>query len=179
MSRRRLLQWGAVGALSAALPGRGSAAVREFRATEKSLSFYNTHTGEDLDVVYWSRGIYRKQALADIDHILRDHRTGEIKAIDPRLLDLVYVLGQRLYTCGPFHVISGYRSPRTNALLHSRSRGVAGKSLHIQGKAVDIRLPGCKLSFLHRAAMDLKAGGVGYYPGPDFVHVDVGRVRYW
>lgn len=179
IGRRRFLQWGAVGLLSAAMPGRGFAAVREFRTPERALSFFNTHTREELEVAYWSRGKYRKQALADISHILRDHRTGEIKAIDARLLDLVYALGERLGARGPFHVISGYRSPRTNALLKARGRGVASKSLHLQGQAVDIRLPGCKLSVLHRAAVELKGGGVGSYPGPDFVHIDVGPVRYW
>ena len=119
------------------------------------------------------------QALADIDHILRDHRTGEVKAIDTRLLDLAHAVGESLRDHGPFHVISGYRSPKTNALLRAGGNGVAGKSLHLQGKALDIRLPGTDLPVLHRAAVDLKGGGVGYYPGPNFVHIDVGRVRYW
>jgi uncharacterized protein YcbK (DUF882 family) len=179
IARRRFIQWGAAGLLSAVIPGRGLAAVREFRAQEKSLSFFNTHTNEELEVVYWSRGRYRKQALAQIDRILRDHRTGEIRAIDTQLLDLVHALAATLHERGPFHVISGYRSPKTNALLRAEGRGVARNSLHLDGKALDIRLPGCKLSVLRRAAMDLEAGGVGYYPGPNFVHVDVGRVRYW
>jgi len=179
ITRRRFLQWGAAGLLSAAIPERGFAGVREFWSPEKSLSFYNTHTGEELEVVYWSRGRYRKQALADIDNILRDHRSGEIKAIDTRLLDLAYALGKRLGNRGPFHIISGYRSPKTNALLRAGGHGVASKSLHLQGKALDIRIPGTDLPVLHRAAIDLKGGGVGYYPGPNFVHIDVGRVRYW
>jgi uncharacterized protein YcbK (DUF882 family) len=179
MTRRRVLQWGAVGLFSAAIPGRGFAGVREFWSPERSLSFYNTHTGEGLEVVYWSRGKYRKQALADIDHILRDHRTDEVKAIDIRLLDLAHALGERLGDQGPFHIISGYRSPKTNALLRAGGNGVASKSLHLQGKALDIRLPNTGLPALHRAAVDLKGGGVGYYPGPNFVHIDVGQVRYW
>jgi len=179
ITRRRFLQWGAVGLFSAAIPGRAFAGGRGFWSPEKSLSFYNTHTGEALEVVYWSRGNYRKQALADIDHILRDHRTGEVKPIDTRLLDLAHALGESLRDHGPFHVISGYRSPKTNALLRAGGNGVAGKSLHLQGKALDIRLPGTDLPVLHCAAVDLKGGGVGYYPGPNFVHIDVGRVRYW
>jgi uncharacterized protein YcbK (DUF882 family) len=179
IGRRRFLQWGAAGLLSAAVPGRGFAAVRELWTPERSLAFYNTHTGEELELVYWSRGRYRKQSLAAIDHVLRDHRTDETKAIDPRLLDLVHALGEKLDARRPFHVISGYRSPKTNALLRAKGNGVASNSLHLQGRAVDIRLPGCKLSLLHRAAMELKGGGVGYYPGPNFVHIDVGRVRYW
>jgi uncharacterized protein YcbK (DUF882 family) len=179
ISRRRFLRWGAVGLLSAGIPGRGFAAVREFWSPEKTLSFYNTHTGEELEVVYWSRGKYRKQALADIDQILRDHRTGEVKTIDARLLDLVHALGESLGARGPVHVISGYRSPKTNALLRAGGHGVASKSLHLEGKALDLRVPGLDLRDLHRAAVALKGGGVGYYPGPNFIHIDVGRVRYW
>ena len=179
IDRRRVLQWGALGLASALLPVRGFAATRASSITERALSFHNIHTGEDLDVVYWVRGQYRDRALAKINHILRDHRTGEVKAIDPRLLDLVHALGQALHARGPFHVISGYRSPKTNAFLRATGHGVAAKSLHLQGKAVDVRLPGCALPVLHRAAVALKGGGVGYYPGPNFIHVDVGRVRYW
>ena len=179
ISRRRFLQWGAVGLMSAAIPDSALAGLREFWSPERSLSFYNTHTGEELEVVYWSRGRYRKQGLAEIDRVLRDHRTGEVKAIDTRLLDLTHALGERLGNRGPFHVISGYRSPRTNTLLRAGSKGVASRSLHLQGKALDIRIPGTDLPVLHRAAVALKGGGVGYYPGPEFVHIDVGRVRYW
>jgi uncharacterized protein YcbK (DUF882 family) len=115
----------------------------------------------------------------DINHILRDHRTGEIKPIDPDLLDLLHALRTRLGTQRPFHVISGYRSPCTNEQLRSRSRGVARKSMHLFGKAVDIRIPGHDLADLRQAALAEQAGGVGYYPRPGFVHVDVGRVRFW
>jgi uncharacterized protein YcbK (DUF882 family) len=179
ISRRRVLRWGAAGLLSAAIPGKGFAASRRFCPPKRSLSFYNTHTGEELEVAYWSHGRYRKRALADIDRILRDHRTGDVKAIDIRLLDLVHALGQALDARGPFHVISGYRSPKTNALLRTKGNGVASRSLHLQGKAVDIRLPGCDLAVLRRAAQELRGGGVGYYPEPDFLHIDVGRLRYW
>ena len=179
ITRRRVLQWGIVGLFSAAVPGRGFAEGRKFCLPERSLSFYNTHTEEELEVVYWARGKYRKQALAEINHILRDHRTGEVKAIDTRLLDLAHDLGKRLGNRGPLHIISGYRSPKTNALLRAGGHGVASKSLHLKGKALDIRMPDTDLPVLHRAAVDLKGGGVGYYPGPNFVHIDVGRVRYW
>lgn len=179
IGRRRFLRWGALGLLSAAVPVQGFAAVREWITPERRLSFFNTHTGEELEAVYWSRGKYRKEALARINRLLRDHRTGEIKTIDTRLLELVHALAQALDARGPFHVISGYRSPKTNALLCAGGHGVARKSLHIEGRAVDIRLPGSRLADVRRAAVDLKGGGVGYYPGPDFVHIDVGRVRYW
>ena len=179
ISRRKFLQWGAMGALSATVPVRGFAAVRDSLTPERALDLHNTHTDEDLRVVYWADGRYLPGALADIDHILRDHRAGEINPIDTRLLDLMVALGANLENRGPFHVISGYRSPKTNARLRTRGQGVARNSLHLQGKAVDIRLPGCDLSVLRREAMKLKGGGVGYYPGPNFVHIDVGRVRHW
>ncbi len=179
MSRRHLLGLCAAGLASAAIPGRSFAALQPFCAPERALAFFNTHTAEELNLVYWARGRYRNEALAEIDHILRDHRSGEVKPIDTRLLDLVHALGKALGNRGPFHVISGYRSPTTNARLRANGRGVARSSLHLEGKAVDIRLPGCDLPTLRRAAIALKGGGVGYYPGPDFVHIDVGRVRYW
>jgi uncharacterized protein YcbK (DUF882 family) len=100
-------------------------------------------------------------------------------AIDVGLLDLVHAIAVKLKAQEPFHIISGYRSPQTNAMLLQQGRGVAKKSLHLHGKAIDLRLPGCSLSVLRRVAMDMRGGGVGYYPRPDFVHIDVGRVRYW
>ena len=179
IGRRGFLRWGAVGLLSAVIPERGFAAVRDSLTPEKDLAFYNTHTSEDLSVVYWARGKYLRHALTEVNHILRDYRTGEVKAIDARLLDLVHALGRNVGSRRPFHVISGYRSPKTNARLRAQGRGVARHSLHMQGKAIDIRLPGCKLAVLHRAAIELKGGGVGYYPASDFIHIDVGPVRYW
>lgn len=145
----------------------------------RSLSFLNTHTGEKVSAVYWADGSYRPEGLAAIDRVLRDHRTGNIHAIDRRLLDVLHALRQDVGTKAPFHVISSYRSPKTNALLRSNGRAVAEKSLHMEGRAADVRLPGVALDDLHRAAVARKAGGVGYYSGPAFVHVDVGRVRYW
>jgi uncharacterized protein YcbK (DUF882 family) len=179
IGRRNFLRWGALGLLWAAIPRPGLAAGWARGAWERALAFHNTHTGEELEAVYWSRGAYRKRALGEIDHILRDYRTDEIKAMDTRLLDLVHALGEAVDARGPFHVISGYRSPKTNAMLRASGHGVAKNSLHMQGKAIDIRLPGCDLRVLRRAAIDLKGGGVGYYPSPNFVHIDVGRVRYW
>jgi uncharacterized protein YcbK (DUF882 family) len=110
---------------------------------------------------------------------MRDHRTGETKSIDPRLLDLLYAVKKRLGATQPFHIISGYRSPKTNAILRKNAGGVARKSLHIEGKAVDIRLPDAELSALRKVTMDLRGGGVGYYPKSDFIHVDLGLLRYW
>lgn len=145
----------------------------------QTLSFYNTHTGELLTAAYRTGGRTLSQGLARINHILRDHRAGEVSPIDVKLLDLLCALSRKLDNAKPFHIISGYRSPQTNALLRRLSKGIAKNSLHLYGKAVDIRLPGCRLSHLRQAALELKAGGVGYYPSSNFIHVDVGRIRAW
>ena len=150
---------------------------REVRA----LSFDSLHTGERLTVEYWAKGEYLPDALSEVNHLLRDFRTGQVHAIDPKLLDLLAGVRARLETASPVSVISGYRSPATNAMLrgeHEHS-GVATNSLHMQGMAIDICLPGRSLADLHNAALAERGGGVGYYPRSDFVHVDVGRVRTW
>jgi uncharacterized protein YcbK (DUF882 family) len=145
----------------------------------RRLSFRNLHTGESLDAVYWADGSYIPGALERIDTVLRDFRTGDVHPIDRRLLDLLVRLRQRLCTTEPVHVISGYRAPRTNAMLRAHSEGVASHSLHMDGMAIDLRVPGRALRDVRAAALDLGGGGVGYYPASDFVHVDVGRVRHW
>ena len=123
--------------------------------------------------------VYPNGALRQIDWILRDFRTGEARPIDPRLLDLLWRLRTALDTTEPYEVISGYRSPRTNAMLRRQGRGVSRISLHMQASAIDVRVPGRSLIAVREAALALRLGGVGYYPTSDFVHVDVGRVRYW
>lgn len=145
----------------------------------RKLKLLNLHTGERVQATYWDGRSYQFEALQEIDYVLRDHRNGEIKAMDRRLLDLLAMLHRRLGSAAAYHVISGYRSPATNARLAARSNGVAKHSLHMRGMAIDIRLPDCELADLRGAALTLKAGGVGYYPKSDFVHVDVGRVRHW
>jgi len=176
VDRRDFLKFSAVaaGSLFAASAG---AVMRP--SGERSLALYNTHTGESLAATYWARGAYLADGLAEIHQILRDHRTGELFPMDPRLLDLLYALRGSVQTEGPFHVISGYRSPATNARLRHKGRNVATRSLHMQGQAIDIRLPGHDLAALRRAALALQGGGVGYYSRADFIHVDVGRVRFW
>lgn len=149
------------------------------RAPERVLSFRNLHTGEQLSATFWAEGDYIGEELKAINQVLRDHRSGDVHPMDPGLLDMLYLLQQSVAVKGAFHIISGYRSPATNRKLTARSSGVAKKSLHMQGKAVDIRLPGCELKQLRAAALDLRAGGVGYYPGSNFIHVDTGRVRRW
>lgn len=146
---------------------------------ERKLSFHNTHTGEKTSAVYWADGDYLADGKQEIDEILRDHRTDEIYPIDTGLLDLLYLLRAEVEGKRAFEIISGYRSPATNAALRNNSSGVAKRSYHMQGKAIDIRLPGCDLENLHNAAISMRAGGVGYYPGSDFIHVDVGPYRSW
>jgi len=175
-SRRRFLQFGAALTTTLTIP---NAMAKLAGATERKLSLYNLHTGESLQTTYWAEGQYQQAELAAINHILRDHRSGEIHPMDPRLLDLMSELHQHTNSKQPFHIISGYRCPATNAMLHQHSKGVAKHSMHMQGKAVDIRLPDCQLSKLHKAAMSCHAGGVGYYQKSNFVHIDTGRVRHW
>ncbi len=173
LSRRQFLR---LGMLAAALP-LPAFASRE--AAERRLGFLNLHTGEKLDLPYWIEGDYVPESLAEINRVLRDHRTGAVAAIDIQLLDLLDRVKAALGTAQPFQVISGYRSPASNSLLATNSSGVARRSLHMEGKAIDIRIPGVPLAELRRAGLMLKGGGVGFYPGSNFVHLDVGRVRTW
>ena len=136
-------------------------------------------SGERLTADYWVEGNYVEDEMARISKALRDVRTGEIHAIDPKLLDLVHRLGRDVNARGGIQVISGYRSPATNAMLHKKSSAVAEKSLHMTGQAVDLLVPGRPLKQVHEAALKLRLGGVGFYPKSNFVHVDTGRVRQW
>lgn len=176
LTRRNILCLGAAASLSLAVAPR-TVLARE--AAPRTISFNNLHTGEKLKTTFWADGVYVRDALGEINWVLRDFRTGDVTQIDPELLDVLYALRERMETKNPFDVISGYRSPATNAMLNARSDGVAKKSFHTRGKAIDIRLEDRKLADLHRAALSLKAGGVGYYPRSDFVHVDTGPVRRW
>lgn len=181
LDRRAFLGFGVTAAAAALAPRQAFAAPRTAPVT-RTLSFFNTHTGERLTSTYCCDGRYEPEALQQINHILRDFRVDEVKAIDTKLLDLLHELGGTLHTDQPFHIISGYRSPHTNQLLRARggnTTGVASKSLHMVGKAIDLRVPGVRLDDLRGAARSLKLGGVGYYPSSNFVHVDTGRVRFW
>lgn len=175
-SRRRLIASAAAAATVLLVrPSLAAVAISEPRR----LRLQNLHTGETVATEYWADGQYIPGGLHDIAKILRDHRSGETHAIDPSLLDLLHKVQDALGTTSAFHVISGYRSPASNAKLAAASTGVAKRSLHMDGKAVDIRIPGVALTNLHKAAKALRGGGVGYYAASDFVHMDVGRVRYW
>lgn len=146
---------------------------------DKTLMFQNLHTGEALKTTFYTDGNYVTESLDNINYLLRDHRNNQIGSMDPQLLTLLHDLKNMLGSVDPFHVISGYRSAETNAMLSQRSNKVAKKSLHMQGKAIDIRLPGVDTKHLHQAALALQGGGVGLYTRSDFVHLDVGRVRQW
>jgi uncharacterized protein YcbK (DUF882 family) len=145
----------------------------------RRVALHNLHTGDKFDEVYWEKGAYVPDALAAAQHALRDWRNGEEHFMDPRLFDALNGISGKLDASQPFQIISGYRSPETNAMMHARSSGVASNSQHMQGKASDVRVQGVELVTLHKAALAQKAGGVGFYPVSNFVHVDVARVRTW
>jgi uncharacterized protein YcbK (DUF882 family) len=146
---------------------------------ERSLKFFHTHTEESLQVVYFRQGEYDPKALADIRVFLADWRDGKQHDLDPQLMDILWQIQQATGLSDTWEVISAYRSPETNEMLRSRSSGVAKKSQHLAGNAIDVRLRGLDLEVLRDTAKTLKLGGVGYYAGSNFVHVDTGRVRYW
>jgi uncharacterized protein YcbK (DUF882 family) len=176
IARRRLIRTGLglAGSLAA-----GPAAMAALAAPVRRVAFDNLHTGEKLAVAYYEGGAYVPDALAAVNRVLRDFRTGEVHLISPRLLDLLTVLSATVETRAAFGVISGYRSPQTNAMLHAESSQVAAGSLHIYGEAIDVRLADIDSARLRDAALGMAIGGVGYYPTSDFVHVDIGRVRRW
>ena len=149
---------------------------------QRTLAFNHTHTREQIDLVYAVNDQYVPDAMRTLNRFLRDHYSGTVGQMDPQLFDLLHqvqlMLGVK--STHPFEVISGYRCPETNDhLRHSRGGGVAKRSLHMEGKAIDVRLPGVPLAELRDAALSLAAGGVGYYPSEQFVHIDTGRVRHW
>jgi uncharacterized protein YcbK (DUF882 family) len=180
-SRRRFLAFGAgaLVTLASGMAPRPVFAQSTSTTPERTLSLYNLHTGESLKTAYWVEGEYIPESLSGINYLLRDFRNGEVKPIHLDLLNLLHDISHCLGTSQPVQLISGYRSPSTNTRLHDLSSGVAKHSLHTDGMAADIRIPGHDLGELHKAAVIMQRGGVGYYQKSDFVHVDVGRVRYW
>jgi uncharacterized protein YcbK (DUF882 family) len=174
--RRRFIR--GLAGLSVAAVAAPASLLADTRS-ERVLSFAHTHTGETLTVPYFADGEYLAAGLARLEHLLRDHRTDEEHRIDPSLYDILNDLKLATGTGEPFQIISGYRSPKTNARLRAAGRGVARHSLHMDGKAIDVRLADVKTSVLRDAALELRRGGVGYYRKSDFVHVDTGRFRTW
>lgn len=177
LDRREFLKLGGAAVVGLMIPDWAYAKADAMM--EKSLSFYNIHTGEQIKTTFWADGIYIPESLEEINRVLRDHRTGDVAQMDVQVLELLHTLQTKLESNKAFHVISGYRSEKTNAMLNKTTGGVAKKSMHMLGKAIDVNLPGTQLAMLRKAAMSAKAGGVGYYPSSNFVHVDTGRVRYW
>jgi uncharacterized protein YcbK (DUF882 family) len=178
MTRRRFLM-GAGAAAAAALLAPRLALAGLGTSGERSVSFLHTHTGERLALAYWDDGRYLDEGMARIETFLRDFRTGERHAIDPALLDQLHALRVATGSRAPFQVISGYRSSATNEALRAGGGGQARHSLHMEGRAIDVRLADVRSSALRDAALDLSLGGVGYYRSQDFVHVDTGRPRHW
>jgi uncharacterized protein YcbK (DUF882 family) len=173
-SRRGFLKTAAVGVLSCT-----AAPVLAKFVEQRSVAFVHTHTGEQLNAVYFRDGSYDRTALTQVAHTLRDFRSGEVHTIDPTLLDALFELQVRADHDHPYQIISAYRSPSTNEGLRSKSHGVAEHSLHMQGQAIDIRVAGVPTKKLRDLALAMNRGGVGYYHDSDFIHVDTGRVRSW
>lgn len=179
IARRRFLTSATGGTLLGSFP-MISRATSLVSPTARELAMDHTHTREKIELTYALGKRYVPQALADLNHFLRDHYSGLIGRMDPGLYDIMHALRTSLRARAPYQIISGYRAPQTNEHLRTtRGGGVARHSLHMDGKAVDLRIPGVPLKELRDAALALKAGGVGYYPGSNFVHVDTGRVRAW
>jgi uncharacterized protein YcbK (DUF882 family) len=186
LSRRRLLLTGGAlaGAAAAfgwtprAFAGAGAEAGPGAESVRR-LTLKNLHTPEVLELVYRRGDQYVPEALAQFEVLLRDYRTGDRHPIDPHLLDILYEVAQSIGVDAVFSVISGYRSPHTNAILHERSAGVASRSLHMEGRAIDVRLTRVNCADLADKALAMQRGGVGYYHQSDFVHLDTGRVRTW
>jgi len=180
--RRDLLRFGTATAVASGLSAIGVPAWAQSIddiLEPRRAALTNMHTGEGFNEVYYADGSYIPEALAEATRVMRDWRTNEEKFIDPGLFDALHGVRRLVDTNAPFQVVSAYRSPKTNAMLRARSHGVAENSQHTLGKAVDVRLEGVDLSNVRDAALRLGAGGVGYYPVSNFVHIDTGRVRQW
>jgi len=176
ISRRNLLFASAI----SAIPFSASSVLAALIVPgERCLSLYNQHTGESVKATYWAEGEFIVDELAVINKVLRDHRSDEVIDINTDLLDQLNLLQAKVANNGRFEVISAYRSPQSNARLYQSTEGVSNNSHHMFGRAIDIRLPGTELSHLHTAALDMVAGGVGYYPKSRFIHLDSGNVRHW
>jgi len=175
VTRRRFLTSALCGVASLALPVPSLAGLYG----QRTVSFVNTHTGDKLNVAYFKNGLYDQVGLSRVAMLLRDHRSGDVHGIDPLLLDTLFELQVLNEHDKPYEVISGYRSPLTNARLKHETNGVATNSLHMQGRAIDIRVSGVKTKKLRDLALQMGRGGVGYYASSNFLHLDTGRVRNW
>lgn len=178
VGRRRFLGLSAAGSAAFMMP-KPAAALSYPSMAARELRFYNLHTFESLTAVYWRDGTYLPEGLAQISYHLRDFRTGGIKPIDPTLLNILHQVTSNIESSQPINVISGYRTPATNAMLAAKSSKVAPNSFHMRGQAIDIRVPGIATTGVRDIALSLSKGGVGYYPESDFIHLDTGPIRAW
>ncbi len=181
ITRRNFLKLGMAATLGAIFPltASGSETPGPSWKYIRKLNCKNAFTKEHIEVIYWADGYYLPPALAQINYLFRDHLSGRVKPIDTTLLDLLFALSHTLHNPEPIHLLSGYRSARSNARLRQKNKNAARNSYHLYGQAADIRLPGSRLSDLRRVAKYYEIGGVGYYPRRNFIHIDVGPVRYW
>ena len=178
-TRRDLIKLGLAAGAATSVPAIGRAAA-PVTATPKVLAVQNLHTGEKIEACFWENGKFVPDACAALNKVLRDHRTGDVHMMDPGLYEMLAAIAVKLEKRPTFQIISGYRSPKSNAMLQKKGGGgVATRSLHMDGKAMDVRLPGTPLKSVQTAALSLQKGGVGFYPVSNFVHVDTGRVRQW
>ncbi|MFC3058226.1 YcbK family protein [Paenirhodobacter populi] len=179
VSRRGLLAAFAATMITAAPTASNAFGFLRGAGDIRRIRMYSGRTGESLDTVYWIEGKYVPEALKEINLFMRDWRTDQVTNIDPRTIDIATASHRLMGTNEPYMMLSGYRSPQTNAMLRSRSRGVAQNSLHIKGMAADLRLKSRSVSQMFAAASACNAGGVGQYNGSNFVHMDCGQVRTW
>ncbi|UXD86078.1 DUF882 domain-containing protein [Thalassolituus hydrocarboniclasticus] len=178
MQRRHFLKQAAcLGA--AGITGLSSTRVFAGQQEERTLRLYNIHTGEFTNSTFWANGRYIDDGVAELDLLVRDHRRDQVMAMQRELYQNMYQLQQLFASHEPLYIISGYRAPESNASLRYANAGVAEHSLHMQGRAIDIRIPGVSHRHLHRAALAMGNGGVGYYPKSGFIHIDTGRTRHW
>lgn len=179
LKRRQIMKTG-LAALAGLAAGFASILPASARETiGYSVSIKNAHTGESFNGVYRVGGYYVPRAFRQINRVMRDHRTGDLHPIDPRLVDVLAKMQKRCACNDPITILSGYRSPATNAMLRRISHNVARNSFHMKGQAADIRVPGSSVGHVREVALSLRAGGVGYYPSHSFVHVDTGDIRHW
>jgi uncharacterized protein YcbK (DUF882 family) len=179
ITRRALLGAFAATTLTAAPTFSKAAGFLRGGGDIRRLRMYSGRTGERIDMIYWIDGDYIKDAVKEINHFMRDWRNDNVKSIDLRTIDIMAAAHNLLDVNEPYMLLSGYRSPQTNAMLRRRSRGVAKNSLHMKGQAADLRLASRSVSQMANAAISCRAGGVGKYYGSNFVHMDCGAVRSW
>lgn len=174
---RRAFTLGSVAGL--ALPWSVTRGSTKLIYPDRTLALHNVHTGEKENITFWSDGHYLESGLNQANWLMRDFRTGDIKAIDPRLLNILYLLTRKVENEKPVLILSGFRSKKTNDMLRKTTEGVARRSFHMAGRAVDIRMPQIESVNIQKAALRLGGGGVGYYPSSNFIHLDTGPVRTW